>query len=998
MSAESLVILQLNVEGLTTAKLDVLEQVATKNKATVVLLQETHKENDAILKLPGFTLAGHTKSKHHGTATFIKEAVSWSPAGQCCDDAEVEWIATKVQDTTVVNVYKPPPSRLEQGRLPDFPAPAVYAGDFNSWHTDWGYKHSNQDGEFLAEWFSSADAILLFDPKEPSSFISGRWNTETNPDLAFAKVTGHEPLPVRRILDRFPRSQHRPSLITTPLLVQLTEGKPVRRWNFRKASWADFGRVINTVAEALPVPTASNINDAYEAYCKMLMDAAKRHVPRGVRKNYVPCWDEVCEELLYAHNEARNNTERATAATDLLTRLNAKRRERWTETVESIDFTHSSRRAWQTINKLIGQATKPKPTPCPITADAIAAQLISNGRFPNADKPFTRKTTGEVNNLRRVPSVDSSLSGDFTNDEMVSAIKHLKPNKAPGIDNIHSEFILHQGSKATQWLRSFCSVCFRTSKLPKKWRRAKVIALLKPNKPADDPKGYRPIALLCVPYKIMERLLHGRLDPVIDPKLPKEQAGFRRGKSTADQVTLLTQDIENSFQRGEKAGVILLDLTAAYDTVWLRGLHLKLLQMIPDHHMVGFIMEMLSNRSFTLHTSDGQHSRLRRLKNGVPQGSVLAPMLFNIYMHDIPDTLSKKYSYADDLAILTSDKSWEMIESGLTADMNTLSTYLKNWRLKLSEAKTLSSVFHLNNRLASRKLNIKVNNNTLQFQASPTYLGVKLDRTLTFRQHLENLSAKTSARVALIRRLAGTTWGASTKTLRTSTQALVFSSAEYCAPVWCRSSHTNKLDTALNNALRTVSGCLRATPVNQLPILAGIAPPTLRREAAVLALSRKALNNEDHLLHQIATKTPQHARLKSRRPFAEHANQLLRSTPADVSKRLWLTRRWTEEWQAADHSRLHRFVDEPDELLGEDLPRRQWTTLNRLRTGVGRFAASMKGWGLRDSAACDCGHPEQTVDHIIEYCPQHRPPNGEQGIIKLDDDTRAWLAATELQV
>ena len=214
-------------------------------------------------------------------------------------------------------------------------------------------------------------------------------------------------------------------------------------------------------------------------------------------------------------------------------------------------------------------------------------------------------------------------------------------------------------------------------------------------------------------------------------------------------------------------------------------------------------------------------------------------MLFNIYIHDIPDTLSKKYGYADDLAILLSDKNWEKIESGLTADMSAMATYLKNWRLKLSVAKTLSSAFHLNNREASHELNIKVYGNRLQFQATPTYLGVKLDRSLTSRQHLENVSTKASARVALIRRLAGTTWGASTKTLRISTQALVFSAAEYCAPVWCRSSHTKKLDATLNNALRTVSGCLRATPANQLPILSGIAPPHLRREAAVLALSRK---------------------------------------------------------------------------------------------------------------------------------------------------------------
>ena len=205
-------------------------------------------------------------------------------------------------------------------------------------------------------------------------------------------------------------------------------------------------------------------------------------------------------------------------------------------------------------------------------------------------------------------------------------------------------------------------------------------------------------------------------------------------------------------------------------------------------------MEMLTNHSFTLHTSDGQHSRLRHLKNGVPQGFVLAPIWFNIYFHDLPDTLSKKYGYTDDLAILLSNKNWETIESGLTADMNILSSYLTNWHLKLSVAKTMSSAFHLNNREASHKL--------------------KLDRTLIFHQHLENLSAKTSAHVALIHHLSGTTWGALTRTLRTSTQALVFSAAKYCSPVWCRSSHTKKLDATLNSALQTISGCLHATPIN----------------------------------------------------------------------------------------------------------------------------------------------------------------------------------------
>ncbi|KAJ3607349.1 hypothetical protein NHX12_024400 [Muraenolepis orangiensis] len=392
----------------------------------------------------------------------------------------------------------------------------------------------------------------------------------------------------------------------------------------------------------------------------------------------------------------------------------------------------------------------------------------------------------------RAASVDSNLSGEFTAEELSEAMSKLKPGKSPGRDNIHPEFVIHQSTTTSGWLCAFYTSCYQRLKLPKTWRRASVIALPKPNKPAEDPKSYRPISLLCVPFKILERMIHSRIEPVVDSQLPREQAGFRRGRSTADQVTLLCQDIEDSFQNNEKAGVVYLDLTAAYDTVWHRGLHLKLLRTIPDRHMVKFIMETLSNRSFILQTSSGQCSRLRRLKNGVPQGSVLSPMLFNVYIHDLPDTVSRKYGYADDLAIMLSRPTWKAMEEGLNEDMGTLVAYLRRWRLQLSVGKTVAAAYHLSTREARRELQVHVDNKCLEVQQAPKYLGVRLDRTLSFKQHLEEVKAKVTSRVALIRRLAGTTWGASAKTLRISTQALVFSAAEYCAPVWSRSPHAIK--------------------------------------------------------------------------------------------------------------------------------------------------------------------------------------------------------------
>ena len=176
--------------------------------------------------------------------------------------------------------------------------------------------------------------------------------------------------------------------------------------------------------------------------------------------------------------------------------------------------------------------------------------------------------------------------------------------------------------------------------------------------------------------------------------LPKEQAGFRRGKSTVDQVVLLTQNIEDFFEVKKKAGAVFVNLTAAYDTG--HGLTCKLLRLIPDKHMVRMIMKLVRNQNFTPSTGDSKQSRLRRLKNGVSQGSVLAPLLFNIYMYDLSSMISRKFAYADDLALLHSSGNWKDLEGTFSQDMSTLSAYLQTWRLKLSHTKTVTVAFHLN--------------------------------------------------------------------------------------------------------------------------------------------------------------------------------------------------------------------------------------------------------------------------------------------------------------
>ena len=230
--------------------------------------------------------------------------------------------------------------------------------------------------------------------------------------------------------------------------------------------------------------------------------------------------------------------------------------------------------------------------------------------------------------------------------------------------------------------------------------------------------------------------------------------------------------------------------------------------------MIKMIMEFVRNRRFTLTTVDSKQSRLRRLKNGVPQGSVLASLLFNIYTYDLPSMIFRQFAYADNLAFLHSSGNWKDLEGTLSQDMSTLSAYLQTWKLKLSYTKTVTAAFHLNNREAKRELKVYNNGGLLPFCPTPTYLGVKLDRSLTFRYHLVALRKKLSSRLTLLRRLVGSGRGSGAKTLRIATLSLVYLTAEYCASVWCRSAHTRLIDSVLNDALCIVTGCLRPTPTD----------------------------------------------------------------------------------------------------------------------------------------------------------------------------------------
>ena len=184
--------------------------------------------------------------------------------------------------------------------------------------------------------------------------------------------------------------------------------------------------------------------------------------------------------------------------------------------------------------------------------------------------------------------------------------------------------------------------------------------------------------------------------------------------------------------------------------------------------------------------------------------------------------------------------------------------------------------------------------------------------------------------------------------------------------MWGRSSHSRLVDVSLNASLRTITGCLRPTQVDQLLVLAELAPSALRREAETLVLGRRACQH-DHLLQDVIGKSTHQKRCKSRRPLTHHAQQLVSSVHPQETVTHLTQARWTESW-ASTTTRLHTVMPTPSNSgQGVGLSRRAWTRLNRLRTRV-RFGANMLRWGLSTSDSwCRTNgrpHHQWTLPHL----------------------------------
>ena len=309
--------------------------------------------------------------------------------------------------------------------------------------------------------------------------------------------------------------------------------------------------------------------------------------------------------------------------------------------------------------------------------------------------------------------------------------------------------------------------------------------------------------------------------------------------------------------------------------------------------------------------------------------------------------LGESFIYADDLCIASQENDFNNIEASLTSARSTMATYYDTNQLRANPSKTQVYAFHLRNREAKRELNVMWNGVRLSNTTTPVYLGIHLDRNMCYKTHIEKTKMEVNARNNIIRKLANSKWGCKASTLRSSCLALCYSAAKYACPVWAKSTHAHKPNPALHDCCRIISGCLKATNLDSVHILAGIAPPHIRR---TVACRMERIRQTTDARHQLFHHQPAASRLKSRKSF------LRTVTPLDSS---------------AGSSRLRLWKDRLTDVrasvkMGLEVAE-SFPAVNRLRIGVGRAKTVMRRWGyLDDAQSVDCDYvAPQTMAHLL---------------------------------
>lgn len=563
---------------------------------------------------------------------------------------------------------------------------------------------------------------------------------------------------------------------------------------------------------------------------------------------------------------------------------------------------------------------------------------------------------------------------DVSPNEVCDVLSNLEVGKAAGPDGINNIVLKHCATQLSVPLSRLFNLSLSSGIFPGTWKEANVTPIYKKNDPAD-PSNYRPISLLSTVGKTMEKVIHKHLFNYLrdNSLLSPLQSGFVPGDSTVNQLV----DIYNTFCKAMDDGLevraIFCDISKAFDRVWHKGIISKLHSVGIRGSLLSWFSSYLDNRKQRVVLPRGS-STWQTIKAGVPQGSILGPILFLIYINDITQDIGSSIRlFADDttLYIIIDDPivSAQILED----DMQKISNWADKWLVTFNPTKTESLLL---SRKTSRPYHppVFMNNHAISEVESHKHLGLTFDKRLSWHSHIDIIMEKAWKRIHIMRKLKFILDRASLQTIYFSFIRPVL---EYADVVWnnCTTQESNELDKIQNEAARIVTGATKLISINNLYQETGWELLSSRRSTHKLVLFYKMVNRQvpDYLSDLVPNSVGSQSRysLRNERNLQAiacktslYANSFLPSTinqwnslPDDIKHSPTLN---------IFKSKLKKRTKIPNYYCRGS--RYGQVLLTRLRNNCSGLKQDLYTKNISDTPLCTCGSVED-VHHFFFRCP-----------------------------
>lgn len=384
-------------------------------------------------------------------------------------------------------------------------------------------------------------------------------------------------------------------------------------------------------------------------------------------------------------------------------------------------------------------------------------------------------------------------------EEISNIIQNRNNKKSTGHDNMPNFIIKFFDFQIIILLTTLFNQILSSHYFPKCWKTAFIIPIPKNGKDSNIISNWRPISQLNSLSKILERVIDIRLSTEAEKNdiLPREQFGFRKNLSTYHPLAIMNNDITSGLNDNKMTTMVALDIQSAFDTVWHNGLLHKLFKFGTNVHLIKIIQSFLSDRTFRVKMGNNISS-LKKIDRGVPQGSVVSPKLFNLYLADIPkhDRI-KILQFADDIVLYFVHKRPDFCRTIFNRYLNDLFRYYSNWKLRLNSNKSellhiVGSGSDISGHLKTKLkfLEFKIANCVIKRKTQIKYLGVIFSFNYQFNRHIDNIVRKANIAFHNLRHLICSRF-ISSKYKRALYVQYIRPIIQYGAPIWLNNTTTS---------------------------------------------------------------------------------------------------------------------------------------------------------------------------------------------------------------